>query len=608
MTSDSLRLEAATHPLVEAAVALALGPMSGEELARLLASVSLSRFGPGARINLDATPELRLVVVGIVATHDSAGNVAKRYHPGQLLPLHAAESLASPYRALRDVLIAHVPSEALAGWSAERLLSALARTPSRSEGRPSLLIGVSGADHRLASEFHSALAGALTSLGSVGVGVVHRTGRGSLPSRLALSALVEPADFQLLLFPSPSGASDVPPVDRWLYVVAGERPGEGYPMPRKAASVYPTAVRLGTGVPRVGSPDARAVCIPGEAGLAPRTLVLSHESSVRLPRDTPRHLAFHQPDEHRHVRRGHAPDHARLARELAGVPVGLTLGAGGARGLAHLGVLRAAEEAGVPVDYISGTSIGAVIGALVGMGHDANARREAAERLANARPFWDFALPTTALLSGRRFEALADEFFGGGIDLTDLWIPMVTMTCELGDFHETVHRRGSLRDILLAGIVLPGVLPPRILDGKLHVDGGTSDMLPVALLRAHSPGPIVAVDVSPWDGVVVPSERYPVGVRALLARLRGKASTLGAHQVFWRAVSYFVAARARVEGSCADLLITPDVGAVGTSDLDELREIEAAGYVAGRAAFATEAGRRLRPREAPSERLQEQTA
>jgi hypothetical protein len=75
-----------------------------------------------------------------------------------------------------------------------------------------------------------------------------------------------------------------------------------------------------------------------------------------------------------------------------------------------------------------------------------------------------------------------------------------------------------------------------------------------------------------------------------------------------RAVSYFVAARARVEGSCADLLITPDVGAVGTSDLDELREIEAAGYAAGRAAFASEAGRRLRAREAPDESAQEQTA
>ncbi len=607
MTSDSLRLEAATHPLVEAAVALALGPMSDEELARLLAAVSVSRFAPGARISLEATPELRLVVVGIVATHDSVGNVSKRYHAGQLLPPDSSEALASPYRALRDVLIAHVPSEALAGWSADRLLNALARTPSRAGGKPSLLIGVSGPDPRLASEFHSALAHALTSLGSVGVAVVERT-RGSLPSRLALSALVEPADFQVVLFPAPASSSDVPPVDRWLYVVDGQRPGEGYPMPRKATSVYPTVVRLGTGVPRIVPQDARAVSIPGEAGLAPRTLVVSHESSRRLPHGTPRHLAFHQPDDHRHVRRGHAADHARLARELAGVPVGFTLGAGGARGLAHLGVLHAAEEAGVPVDYISGTSIGAVIGALVGMGHDANARREAAERLANARPFWDFALPTTALLSGRRFEALADEFFGGGVDLTDLWIPMVTMTCELGDFHETVHRRGSLRDILLAGIVLPGVLPPRILDGKLHVDGGTSDMLPVALLRAHSPGPIVAVDVSPWDGVMVPSERYPVGVRALLARLRGKASPLGAHQVFWRAVSYFVAARARVEGSCADLLIAPDVGAVGTSDLDELREIEAAGYVAGRAAFATEAGRRLRAREAPSESAHEQTA
>jgi predicted acylesterase/phospholipase RssA len=271
--------------------------------------------------------------------------------------------------------------------------------------------------------------------------------------------------------------------------------------------------------------------------------------------------------------------------------VGFTLGAGGARGLAHLGVFRAAEEQGLPVDCLSGTSIGAVFGALAGMGHDATAMREAAQRLVLARPFRDFTLPTTALLSGRRFERLADEFFGSA-DLSDLWLPMVTVTCELGNFLETVHRAGSLRDILLAGTVLPGVLPPRILDDRLHIDGGTSNMLPVALLRAHSPGPIVAIDVSPWDEIPVPSSHYPIGADAVLARLRGKP-LLGALEVFWRAVSYGVAGRAREEGAIADLLIVPDVGSVGTSDLHGLREIETAGYVAARAAFSSERGRKL---------------
>jgi predicted acylesterase/phospholipase RssA len=157
-----------------------------------------------------------------------------------------------------------------------------------------------------------------------------------------------------------------------------------------------------------------------------------------------------------------------------------------------------------------------------------------------------------------------------------------------------VHRRGSLSAIILAGCALPGVLPPRVLDRKLHVDGGTSNMLPVKLLRAHTPGAIVAVDVSPWEPIVVPGERYPIGPDALLARLRGNPAPLGAFQVFWRAVSYCVAGRAHAEGASADLLISPDVSSVGVSDLDDLRTIQAAGYHAARAAFATDAGRQLR--------------
>jgi NTE family protein len=227
------------------------------------------------------------------------------------------------------------------------------------------------------------------------------------------------------------------------------------------------------------------------------------------------------------------------------------------------------------------------------MGYDAAARREAAERMADVRPFKEFTLPTTALLRGSRFEALADEFFGG-VDLEDLWVPLVTMSCELGEFRETVHRRGPLSEIILAGCGLPGVLPPRVLEGKLHVDGGTSDMLPVELLRSSSPGPIIAVDVSPWEPIDVPHESYPVGTSALLARLRGKPAPLGALGVFWRAVSFYVAGRGRAEAASADILICPDVGDIGTSDLEALREIESAGYVAAREAFASDAAARLR--------------
>ncbi|HET9931296.1 MAG TPA: patatin-like phospholipase family protein, partial [Polyangiaceae bacterium] len=394
--------------LIAEALSAALGPISVPELERILLSVRLSRFAAGTLVRFDAAAELRVVVAGIVAVHDLGGADETKYLPGQLLP---SDAHSAPYRALRDVLVAHVPSEALEGWGADRVLRALARTGLRAHSKPPLLVGISGTDPELVAELHRALAAALARFGSVSVGVVERS-RGALPSRLELSGLLAPAEFQVVALPSPVRPSDTPEVDRWLYVVDGQRPGEGCAMPRRDAFERPGAVRLSTAVPRATDALGRAPCVLGEPGLMPRTLVVCHSGSRRLPSATRRHLAFHEPDDHRHVRRGDVGHVERLARELAGVPVGFTFGAGGARGLAHLGVLCAAEEAGVPVDYISGTSIGAVIGALVAMGHDADARREAAERLASARPFWDFTLPTTALLRGRRFEALADEFFG----------------------------------------------------------------------------------------------------------------------------------------------------------------------------------------------------
>ena len=99
-------------------------------------------------------------------------------------------------------------------------------------------------------------------------------------------------------------------------------------------------------------------------------LVLLHRDADRRPRGTARWLALHPFVRHHHLRLGVPADFDRLARFLGGTAVGLVLGGGGARGFAHIGVMRALDEAGIPIDRVGGTSMGAMIAAQWARGHD----------------------------------------------------------------------------------------------------------------------------------------------------------------------------------------------------------------------------------------------
>src|SRR6202030_519295 len=107
-----------------------------------------------------------------------------------------------------------------------------------------------------------------------------------------------------------------------------------------------------------------------------------------------------------HVRRDHPADISRLARVLSGQAIGLALGAGGARGLAHVGVIRALEEAGIPIDIVGGTSVGAIVAALHAMGMRWDAMMETFRAFARMKPHRDYTFPWSGLVRGRKFDRL----------------------------------------------------------------------------------------------------------------------------------------------------------------------------------------------------------
>jgi predicted acylesterase/phospholipase RssA/CRP-like cAMP-binding protein len=222
---------------------------------------------------------------------------------------------------------------------------------------------------------------------------------------------------------------------------------------------------------------------------APIDLVLLHPDRAAPPGDTGRWLDAHPVRQHHHV--GGPADVARLARGLTGNAVQLVLGGGGARGLAHLGILRALRDAGVPVDFVGGTSIGAILSALCAMERSVEEILEQIRRFARTRRAP--TLPLHSFFSDRSISNALVELCGG-VAIEDLWLPWFGVSADLRTGEEVLHTRGPLWRALRASASLPGAWPPVIEGARCLVDGGVLNNLPVDVMAARGAGRILAVD------------------------------------------------------------------------------------------------------------------
>ncbi|MDX1511457.1 MAG: alpha-isopropylmalate synthase regulatory domain-containing protein [Nitriliruptorales bacterium] len=229
-----------------------------------------------------------------------------------------------------------------------------------------------------------------------------------------------------------------------------------------------------------------------------RVLVLAHPPATERPRGTRAWLAERTVDLHLHMRRDDAGDLGRVARHLANQAVGLVLGGGGARGLAELGVWKTLDEHGVPVDLVTGSSMGAVMGTLVAIGMTPDDALDHARRAFEG--IKDPTLPVASLVRGRRlWDQIRDTV--GDMDLEDAWITFACMSTDLTAMTPYVHRTGAFADALRASLAIPGVFTPVDINGHLHVDGGLLDNLPVDAASEIDPtARLIVVDVAPPGG------------------------------------------------------------------------------------------------------------
>jgi NTE family protein len=174
--------------------------------------------------------------------------------------------------------------------------------------------------------------------------------------------------------------------------------------------------------------------------------------------------------------------------------IGLALGSGGARGFAHLGVIKVLVENGVPIDYIAGSSMGSLVACFYGIGIEMD-RLYKISTAFKRKYYLDFTIPKMGFISGKRVKELI-RVFTKGKRLEELMIPVSVVATDLMTGEKVVFTEGSIADAVRASISIPGVFVPEKLNGRLLVDGGVVDRVPVSVVKEMGADLVIAVDVS----------------------------------------------------------------------------------------------------------------
>lgn len=262
--------------------------------------------------------------------------------------------------------------------------------------------------------------------------------------------------------------------------------------------------------------------------------------------------------------------------------IALALGGGAARGWAHIGVLRALDEAGIEIEMIAGTSIGALVGGCYLAGK-LNELEEFARGLTRRRMFnlLDITLRGSGLFGGMKLDGRLREHLND-VNIQDLDRPFVAVCTELRTGHEIWLSSGPLVEAMRASYALPGVFEPVRWDGRVLVDGALVNPVPVSVCRAYEQRLVLAVNLH-YDqfGRAAVIKHSPMHDENQTGPARGqKEERLGITGVMMEAFNIIQdrISRARMAGDPPDVSLMPSVGQIGLADFHLAAEAIDAGY------------------------------
>lgn len=240
--------------------------------------------------------------------------------------------------------------------------------------------------------------------------------------------------------------------------------------------------------------------------------------------------------------------------------VGVALGSGGVRGFAHLGALRVLEDHEIPIDYLAGSSMGSVVAVLYASGIELKYLIKLAEHMRRSL-LVDYTVPRFGLLKGERVRELI-ALLTKNKRLEELSIPTAVVATDLVTGDPVVLRQGSIADAVRASISIPGIFEPVEWDGRLLVDGGVVDRVPMQVLREMGADVVIGVDVS--------HKSVPVKIHSI-------------YEVILQTIDIMESQIFRGRISPDDVLIRPEVGQYSPLSFQNISEIIAEGERATRA-------------------------
>ena len=332
------------------------------------------------------------------------------------------------------------------------------------------------------------------------------------------------------------------------------------------------------------------------------SLLLLHPEKCKMPSNTKAWLDKFSVDSHHHVRWSDSDDSAwknsassdiaRVSRLLAHTGVGLVLSGGAARGFAHIGIVRAMHEAGVPIDLFGGSSAGAISASIIASGYTDDQARDLVLKHGKRESMNDFTLPSTSLFRGKRFSELM-RIFVGAVNIEDLWNPYYCVSINMANASEVVHRRGPLWKHVRASASMPILLPPVTDEGRLLVDGAMLNAMPVEIMRSDPAcGIVIGIDVSGGTGM---RGEFTYGTelsgwRQLLRNINPFAKPYRSPRFASTILAISaIGAVGRLPSQRAntDLYIRPPVHKFQMMDYDSREQIMQAGYEAGKTEIAS---------------------
>jgi predicted acylesterase/phospholipase RssA/CRP-like cAMP-binding protein len=322
-----------------------------------------------------------------------------------------------------------------------------------------------------------------------------------------------------------------------------------------------------------------------------KELVLLYDKPDTSPSETNRWLdQIGGIQRHYHIRRNNNADYRRLARLIAGNSVGLVLGGGGARGIAHIGVLRAIEEAGLEIDLIGGNSIGSVIGACFALGWDWQKIATLTKKFTKKKVLLDYTLPVVSLMGGKPYTTTLRTNFGEK-NIEETWIEYFCISADLTHAEQVIHRRGPLWKYVRASSSVFPVYPPITDGGAFLVDGGLVNDFPVDIMNQICEDcTIIGVDISVEkaanQGYDLPP--YISGWEMLAKKynpFHPEKELPGLLNLFMRINEFNSVRKIDEQYELTDYIIRPDVEDIALFQFEDFDEIMERGYQAGKLAL-----------------------